>query len=459
MSESDGGFLAALAEFLPHERLITDEARLDAYRRDHALLAEAGAPLGAVLPTSTGEVSHILRLASRYAVPVVPRGAGTGLSGGANATDGALVLVLTKMDTILEIDVDNLVAVVQPGVINAAVGRAAASQGLWYAADPASFEISSIGGNVATNAGGLNCLKYGVTRQSVLGLEVVLADGTTIRTGGRTLKQAAGYDLTGLFVGSEGTLGVITEVTLRLRPAPQPPATVVAFFNSLEEAGEGVLAVARSGVLPSVLELLDRTTIAAVESWKQLGLNTEAAAMLLAQSDAGANSRLDVERISAAWTTAGATDVYEAQDQTEAELLMGARRLAFHAIERLGTTILEDVAVPRAQIPFLLREIDGVAARSGVTIATFGHAGDGNFHPTVVIERGSESSREGAEAAAGEIMRVAVGLGGTVTGEHGIGLFKRPFLELDIGSEALETMRTIKRALDPLGILNPGKAV
>src|SRR6266545_1762867 len=279
----DGGFLAALAEFLPRERLLTDDARLDAYRHDQALLVEAGAPIGAALPTSAGEVSQILSLASRYAVPVVPRGAGTGLSGGANATDGALVLALTKMDTILEIDVDNLVAVVQPGVINAAVGRAAAGHGLWYAADPASFEISSIGGNVATNAGGLNCLKYGVTRQSVLGLEVVLADGTTIRTGGRTLKQAAGYDLTGLFVGSEGTLGVITEVTLRLRPAPQPPATVVAFFNSLEEAGEAVLAVARSGVQPSVLELLDRTTIAAVESWKQLGLNTEAAAMLLAQ--------------------------------------------------------------------------------------------------------------------------------------------------------------------------------
>jgi glycolate oxidase len=454
-----GGFLAGLAEFLPEDRLITDEARLDAYLHDHALLVEAGVPIGAALPIDTSEVSRILSLASRYATPVVPRGAGTGLSGGANATDGALIVALTRMDHILEIDADNQVAIVQPGVINSAVGKAAASHGLWYAADPASFEISSIGGNVATNAGGLNCLKYGVTRQSVLGLEVVLADGTSIRTGGRTVKQAAGYDLTGLFVGSEGTLGIITEVTLRLRPAPHPPATVVAFFNSLDEAGEAVVGVARGGVLPSVLELLDRITINAVEAWKHLGLNTQAAAMVLAQSDTGANSRQDVETISAIWTAAGATDVYEAHDPTEAELLMGARRLAFHAIERLGPTILEDVAVPRGRIPSLLREIAAVGDRRGVMIATFGHAGDGNFHPTVVIERGSESSRAKAEAAAAEIMRLAVDMGGTVTGEHGIGLFKRPFLELDVGSEALKTMRTIKRALDPLGILNPGKAV
>jgi glycolate oxidase len=452
-------FLLGLADFLPQDRLITDEARLGAYRHDQALLVEAGMPIAAALPIETAEVSRILRLATRHRISVVPRGAGTGLSGGANATDGALVIGLAKMDRILEIDTDSQVAVVQPGVINAAVRREAATRGLWYAADPASFEISSIGGNVATNAGGLNCVKYGVTRQSVLGLEVVLADGTILRTGGRTVKQAAGYDLTGLFVGSEGTLAVITEITLRLRPIPHPPATVVAFFESLEKAGDAVLALGRNGILPSVLELLDQTTMRAVETWKRLGLNTDAAAMLLAQSDAAADSQAEAQRISAIWTEAGATDIYQANDPAEAELLMGARRLAFHAIERLGPTILEDVGVPRGRTPALLRGIVEIGERHGVTIATFGHAGDGNFHPTVIMQSGDETSRMSADAAAGAIMRLAVSLGGTVTGEHGIGLFKRPYLELDIGPEAVQTLRTIKTALDPLGILNPGKAI
>jgi glycolate oxidase len=300
-------------------------------------------------------------LAARHAVPIVPRGAGSGLSGGATAVDGALTLVTTKMDRILEIDTGNLVAVVQPGVINAHLKAAVAAEGLFYPPDPASYEICSIGGNLGTNAGGLCCVKYGQTRDSVLGLEVVLADGRVIRTGGRNVKDVAGYALTHLFVGSQGTLGIITEATLRLHVAPPPRSTLLAFFPSLAAAGHGVAAIVAGGLHPVTLELLDHETILAVDDAFQLGLDREAAAMLLVESDlAPAAAAAELDAAVAACEAAGATNLVRAEDPTEADWLRQARRLALRALERQGTVRMEDVGVPRGRVPELLVEIEAV---------------------------------------------------------------------------------------------------
>ncbi|MGH2677523.1 MAG: FAD-binding oxidoreductase, partial [Actinomycetota bacterium] len=420
---------------------------------------EAGVPLAAVRPASTAEVQEILRIASRHRVPVVPRGAGSGLSGGANAVDGCVVLLLTAMDRVLEIDRDSLFAVVQPGVVNADLARSAADAGLWYPPDPASAGFSTIGGNIATNAGGLCCVKYGVTRDFVLGLEVVLADGSALRTGRRTVKGVAGYDLTSLFVGSEGTLGVVTEATLRLRPSPPPPATLIGFFADLGSAGTAVAQIA-SQVVPSLLELMDRTTIQAVEEWKHLGLDVDAAAMLLARSDAGGvQAQEDIERMAEACIAAGATFLARSSDPMESDLLMSARRLAFPALERQGTVLLDDVAVPLGRIPALVVAVEGIAARHEVLIGTFGHAGDGNMHPTIVFDHQDADAVARASSAFDDIVRGTLELGGTITGEHGVGLLKRPYLGAEIGDQGLRVHSVIKQALDPQGILNPGKVL
>jgi glycolate oxidase len=448
-----------LARTLPTSSLLTDPDVLDSYRRDQAAIVEAGVPLAAVRPGSTAEVQEVLRIASRHRVPVVPRGAGSGLSGGANAVDGCLVLLLTAMDRVLEIDRDNLLAVVQPGVVNADLARAAADEDLWYPPDPASAGFSTIGGNIATNAGGLCCVKYGVTRDFVLGLEVVLADGSTLRTGRRTVKGVAGYDLTSLFVGSEGTLGVVTEATLRLRPAPQPPATLIGFFADLASAGTAVAQIT-SEVVPSLLELVDRTTIRAVEEWQHLGLDVDAAAMLLARSDAGgARAQAEIERMEQACNSAGATFLARSSDPLESDLLMTARRLAFPALERQGTALLDDVAVPLGRIPALLIAIERIAARHGVLIGTFGHAGDGNMHPTIVFDHKDADALDRARGAFDEIVRTALELGGTITGEHGVGVLKRPYLAGEIRDQGVRVHAVVREAFDPLGILNPGKVL
>jgi glycolate oxidase len=364
------------------------------------------------------------------------------------------------MNAILEIDRDNLVAVVQPGVINADLKAAVAAEGLFYAPDPASFEFCSIGGNIGTNAGGLCCVKYGVTRDAVLGLEVVLADGRVIRTGGRNVKDVAGYSLTHLFVGSQGTLGIVTEAILRLRPAPPPKQTMLAFFASLDAAGAAVAAMTRAGIEPCTLELMDRVTIAAVDDWHGLGLDRSAAALLLVESDAPGQAADDeLSRAEACCTDAGATSVVRATDPMEADWLRQVRRLAFRAMERLGVARMEDVGAPRSRMPELLREIERIAASHDVRCGTFGHAGDGNLHPTFVWDRGDTAAEERVNVACEELYRAAIGLGGTVTGEHGIGAARRPFLAAQVGGDAVDVMRAIKSALDPLGILNPGKVV
>lgn len=452
--------VARIRERLPSLRLLTDELDRESYRRDETAYLGGGLPLAVALPTETAEVAELVRLAAEYRVPVVPRGAGTGLSGGAAGIEGGLTIAFMKMDQIVEIDRDNLVAVVQPGIINAAFKAAVAEHGLFYPPDPASYEMCSIGGNLGTNAGGLCCVKYGQTRDSVLGLEVVLAGGTVIRTGGRNIKDVAGYALTQLFVGSQGTLGLITEATLRLRPMPPPRTTLLAFFATLEAAGEAVSAMTSAGLGPVTLELMDRFTIAAVDDWHHLGLDREAAAMLMVESDLpGVAARDELDRAEVACNGAGATLVVRATDSAEADLLRQGRRMAYHALERLGISRMEDVGVPRSRIPALLRAIERIGDRHGVAIGTFGHAGDGNLHPTFVFDRDDASAEATTEAARADLYRAAIALGGTITGEHGIGLARRDYLVEQVGTDVVRVMRSIKTALDPLGILNPDKVL
>lgn len=440
--------------------LDTERDVLESYRRDQAApgLLEAGVPAALVRPKTTAEVQAAVRAAARHGVPVVPRGAGSGLSGGANAIDGCLVLSLELMTSIVDVEPANLTATVQAGVVNARLGEVARADGLWYAPDPASSEFSTIGGNVATNAGGLCCVKYGVTRDALLGLEVMLADGRAVRLGRRTRKGVAGYDLTALMCGSEGTFGIVTEATVRLLPPPPTSHTLAASFPTLPGAGDAIARIVRE-LRPSVLELMDHATVNAVEDVDPMDLDREAAAMVFARSDAG---RLEggeqiaaMERICEA---AGASLVVTSDEEAEGRMLMAARRLAYPALERQGATLLDDVGVPLGAIPALLEGIERIAAREGVLIGTFGHAGDGNMHPTLVYDRADADAVDRARRAFAALVHLALSLGGTVTGEHGVGLLKRPLLSAELG-DAHDLHRAVKAALDPAGILNPGKAV
>jgi glycolate oxidase len=453
-------FLDALRSRLPDLRVLDDPVDLESHRRDETPYLAAGMPIGVALPTTTAQVQGIVALAAEHRVPLVPRGAGTGLSGGANAVDGGLVVSFMRMDRIIEIDRENLAVIVQPGVVNAALKAAVAEQGLFYPPDPASYESCTIGGNLGTNAGGLCCIKYGVTRDSVLGLEVVLADGSVLRTGGKTVKDVAGYDLTRLFVGAQGTLGLITEATLRLRPAPPPKATMLAFFSSLAASGYAVAGLVARGVQPCTLEMMDRFTIAAVDDWQHLGLDREAAAMLLIESDLpGAAALAELDVAAEVCNAAGSTSIVRSTDPTEADWLRQARRMAFHAFERLGEVRMEDVGVPRARVTEMLDRIEEIAARHGLTCGVFGHIGDGNLHPNFVVDRDDASAAARVTAASADLYRAAIALGGTVTAEHGIGASRRAFLEAQRGTEAVRVMRAIKDALDPVGIMNPGKVL
>ncbi len=457
-AEAGAALVAAIRAALPNLRLLTEPGDREAYRNDETAYLNGGLPLAVALPESTAEVSTLVRLAAEHRVPIVPRGAGSGLSGGAAGIDGGLTIAMTRMNRVLDIDRENLVVVTQPGILNAELKAAVAAEGLFYAPDPASYEICSIGGNLGTNAGGLCCVKYGQTRDSVLGLEVVLPDGRVIRTGGRNVKDVAGYALTHLFVGSQGTLGIITEATLRLHVAPPPRSTLLAFFASLAAAGQAVAAIVASGTHPVTLELLDHETILAVDDAFQLGLDRDAAAMLLVESDlpeAAATAELDAA--TAACEGAGATSLVRAADATEADWLRQARRLALRALERQGVVRMEDVGVPRGRVPDLLVEIQTAADRHGVRVATFGHAGDGNLHPNFVFAHDDPRAAELTETVRDEIFAAALAMGGTVTAEHGIGLSRREALVDQVGPDAIDVMRSIKSAIDPLGIMNPGR--
>jgi glycolate oxidase len=451
--------LDALLAVLPAGHVITDPGIVDAYRRDQTPVVRAGRPLCVVAARSTSEVAATMTWASRHGVPVVPRGGGTGLAGGAAAIDGCVMLSLTRMNAILELSPQDELAVVEAGVLNADLDRAAAAHGLMYAPDPSSYEISTIGGNLATNAGGLRCVKYGVTRDAVLGLEVVLADGRVLRTGRRTVKGVAGYDLTSLLVGSEGTLGVITSATLRLRPRPPaPPATLAASFPGFAEAAQAVTAILRARLAPSLLELLDRATLRAIDDWKQLGFGDSAQALLIAQDDSDdAARRAGIMREICLAHGAVLADV--SSSETESRQLLDIRRLAYPAVERLGVTLVEDVCVPRSALPDMVERIGQAAERHGVFIATVAHAGDGNLHPVFVFERGLPEVPPSIWAAADEVFRAALELGGTLTGEHGVGVIKRRWLALELGEDSMVVHHAIKDALDPAGILNPGRGI
>jgi glycolate oxidase len=452
--------LDGLRSILGEDQVLTDPQDTAGYRYDETEYMVPGLPLAVVFPRSTSDVSAILRFANDRRIGVVPRGAGTGLSGGAIAVDSAITLVTTRMDTIEEIDVDNLVAVVQPGVVNANLSRAVAERGLYYAPDPASYETSTIGGNIAENSGGLACVKYGVTGDAVRALEVVLADGAVIQTGGKNVKDVAGYNLTGLFVGSEGTLGVITRATLALRPRPSARLTLLAFFPTVVSAGHAAVDMMRDGIAPVTLELMDQFTVRAVDDEAHLALDRDAAAMLLVETDSPRpQADEELERCERACVRAGSTSVIRASDPEEANWLREARRQAHWALERRGVARMDDIGVPRSEIPTALEIIAQVSEREGLAVGVFGHAGDGNLHPTFIVDRDDPDSEQRINAARAAIYAEIVALGGTITGEHGTGVAKRAYLEMQVGKDAMRAMRAIKQALDPKGILNPGKVL
>jgi len=453
--------LAALIAELPEGSeaiVVTDPDILVSYRQDRAADPNAGTPLAVVRPRRTEEVQTVMRWATANKIAVVPRGMGTGLSGGATALNGGIVLSTEKMRDIT-VDPVTRTAVAQPGLLNAEVKKTVAEYGLWYPPDPSSFEICSIGGNIATNAGGLCCVKYGVTTDYVLGLQVVLADGTVVRLGGPRLKDVAGLSLTKLFVGSEGTLGVITEVTLRLLPPQHVASTVVATFDSVEAAAKAVVTITGK-IRPSMLEFMDSAAINAVEDKLRMGLDRSAAAMMVAATDdRGPSGAEDAEFMAKVFTDHGAKEVFSTSDPEEGEAFVAARRFAIPAVEAKGSLLLEDVGVPLPALADLVGGVAKIAANQDVMISVIAHAGDGNTHPLIVYDPADAAMVQRAQKAFGEIMDLAVGLGGTITGEHGVGRLKRPWLAGQLGPEVMDLNRRIKQALDPDGILNPGAAI
>lgn len=440
--------------------MITDADRIASYLHDEAEWAPHGTAAVVVRPRTPEDVQAVVQVCLDQHVPIVTRGAGTGLSGGANAIAGCVLLSTERMNQILEINPLERLAVVQPGVVNDDLRAACAEHGLWYPPDPASSPWSTIGGNVATNAGGLCCVKYGVTRDYVLGLQAVNGTGKLVRVGRRTAKGVAGYDLTGLIVGSEGTLGIVTEVTVRLRPAREPEHTVAGYFDSIVDAGRAVEAVAAVGLTPSALELVDRHCLRAVDDWKNMGLSIDANVVLLGRTDAPGEAGIaEAGAMVRCFESAGATFAVRSEDPDEAEALFAARRLAYPALERLGPVLTEDVCVPKSAVPEMLARIEAIGVRHDVHIANLAHAGDGNLHPLLITSPGDADQRRRAQAAFEEIIADAIALGGTVTGEHGVGLLKRHGLAQEQSPDVIAMQRMIKNALDPHGILNPGKVL
>jgi len=448
----------SFVELLGGDRVLREREDLIVYAYD-GTAALSQLPMCVVLPVTTQEVAEVIKLAAAQKTPVVTRGSGTGLSGGSVPVPGAVVLCLTQMDKVLELDERNLTMLVEAGVTTQTVAERAEAAGLLYPPDPGSMKISTIGGNVAENSGGLRGLKYGITRDYVIGMEVVLASGEILWLGGKCVKDVAGYSLRDLFIGSEGTLGVITKVLLKLVPKPQSKKTLLATFARMDAAAETVSAIVAAKIIPCTLEFLDKTTIRCVEEFAHIGLPLDAEAILLMETDGHPTVVEDEARaMEAIARERGATSVQVAQTAAEAERLATARRASFSALARVSpTTILEDATVPRSELAAMVNFIQEVGKRHNLRIGTFGHMGDGNLHPTFLTDERNTDEMKRVEEAMREIFEFAVQLGGTITGEHGIGLAKKRFLPKAVGEGSVALMRQIKRTLDPHNILNPGK--
>jgi glycolate oxidase len=416
-------------------------------------------PSCGVWPGTAEQVSEILKLANREQIPVIPRGAGTGLSGMSVPAKGGIVLDLNRMNKILAISIEDRIAVVQPGVVYASLESALAPYGFFFPPDPASGKVSTLGGNVATNAGGVKGAKYGTTRDYVLGLQVVLPDGRVMRTGSKAIKSVSGYDLTRLFVGSEGTLGVVTEIILKINPKPRATSTALATFDNLEDAGHAVTEIMHSGILPSVLEILGRETLVAINQNTDLNL-PEVDAMLLVETDGYTSEETEyqMKKILDIFRQNHAQEVKEAKSEAEVTELWKARKSAYAVLARIKTHfVLEDVTVPIGKVAKMLRGVNEIAKKYNLQIATFGHAGDGNLHPQILYDGYDPDQVKRMEAASGELFKLAISLEGTLTGEHGIGLSKARYMTLEHDPAAMDVMRSLKKMFDPNNILNPGK--
>lgn len=447
----------ALIEIVGKDRYT--ESLIDVVSYAYDASDHAHRPAAALWPATAREVSEILGLAHRHRIPVTPRGAGTGLAGSAVPISGGLVLDMCRMNRILGIKIPDRLVVVQPGVVYADLEAALAPHGFFFPPDPASGKVCTLGGNVATNAGGIRGAKYGVTRDYVLGLEVVLADGRTLRTGSSCMKSVSGYDLTRLFVGSEGTLGVVTEITLKISPRPFAAKTALAMFGHLRDAGQAVCHITRSGIVPSVLEILDDNAIRVLRDHGKIEL-PDVAAILLVETDGYTDreASFQMEEVIRVCRRDRATDIRLADSREEAERLWKVRKSVGSVAARLrANNISEDVTVPMSQVPELLTRISAVVRAHGLPFVVFGHAGDGNLHPKIMYDRSDPEESRRVREAADEIFRLTCELGGTLTGEHGIGLAKAPYMPLEHDPAALDLMRGLKKLLDPRNILNPGK--
>jgi glycolate oxidase len=451
-------FIVSLLELLGSAGVLTAKEDLIPYGFD-GTAALKRLPRAVVFPQSPQDVSAILKLAQTFRVAVVTRGSGTGLSGGSVPVENSVVLCVLKMNRILELDLRNLTLLAEGGAVTQDISNRADAVELFYPPDPGSMKISTIGGNVAENSGGLRGLKYGVTRDYVMGLEVVLADGSICWLGNKCVKDVAGYNLRDLFIGSEGTLGVITKVLLKLLPKPHARCTLLAMFSKMEAAAETVSAIIAARIIPCTLEFLDRKTIACVENYARVGLPLDAEALLFIETDGHPAAAADeISLIAKLATSHGATNVQHAPDAATAAKLATARRSAFSALARLRpTTILEDATVPRSELSKMIRFIETAGQRHRLEIATFGHFGDGNLHPTFLTDERNTEEMHRVEIAMKEIFDYALSLGGTITGEHGVGLAKKAFLQQQLGDSSYRLLKAIKTTLDPEGLLNPGK--
>ncbi len=447
-----------LRSVLPAERVLTTPEELAVYAFDGTAILRQQ-PACVVIPDRVEQVAHVLRLATEHGVPVVTRGSGTGLAGGSVPCEGSIVLCLVRLNEILDVDSANLTMTVEPGVVTQAIADRAAAEGLFYPPDPGSIRISTIGGNVANNSGGLRGLKYGVTRDYVMALQVVLADGQILQTGTHCVKDVAGFSLRDLFIGSEGTLGVITRITLKLIPQPEAKATLLGLYDEMTAAAETISAIIADKIIPCTLEFLDRTTTECVEEYAHIGLPTDVGAVTLMEVDGHpAQVEEQAARIEQIARANGAREVRRAESAEHATQLASARRTAFSALARRApTVILEDVTVPRSRLAEMVSTIQRIGVTHDVTIGTFGHMGDGNLHPTFLTDENNTQEMTRVEEAMKEIFQATIEMGGTITGEHGVGLAKKPFLPVAVGPVAMDLMRRLKKDFDPAGILNPGK--